>query len=306
MNKFFKKIQNYLGLFGIKFIIFITKILPICITSFIFGNLAVLLCPFIPTTYLVLKNLKYTMPEKNLLERYKIMFGVWYNLGRFAGEYFYIHNMKKDKIFKYVYISEETKKIIEEIKNNKSGSLLFSGHISNWEAGLRALNDSGIKLNVVFRRLNNELIEPKYSSDYREKIGIKMIAKQDGAGFKMVKALKNNETVLLLVDQRDSMNGTLINFFGKKAYTNGTLYTLAKKMNIPIYAARTIRKNGLVNFEVKIEKIEFDNNIEESKFLQKMNDILEKWIREYPEQWFWVHNRWKENSEVGNSKILID
>ncbi len=299
MNKFFKKIQNYLGLLGIKFVILITKILPINITSFIFGNLAVLICPFIPTTYLVLKNLKYAMPEKNLLERYKIMFGVWYSLGRFAGEYFYIYNMKKNKIFKYVYINEESKRFIEEIKNSKSGNLLFSGHISNWEAGLRALNDCGVKTNVVFRRLNNDLIEPKYSGDLRENVGVKMIAKQDGAGFKMVKALQNKEVVLLLVDQRDGMNGELVDFFGKKAYTNRTLYALAKKMNVPVYGIRVIRRSGFVNFELKIEKIETNNSETEIEFLQKMNNILEKWIREYPEQWFWVHNRWRGNGEFG-------
>lgn len=293
MSKFFKRIQDYLGLLGVEFIILLTKILPISIASFIFGNLAVLLCPFIPTTYLVLKNLKYAMPKKSLLERYKIMFGVWHSLGRFAGEYFYIYNMKKNDIFKYVHIDNESKKLIEEIKNSKNGSLIFSGHISNWEVGSRALIDDEIRLNIVFRRSNNTLIEPKYTADLRENVGIKMIAKQDNAGFKMVKALKHGETVLLLMDQRDTTNGKLIDFFGKKAYTSKTLYTLCKKLNVPVYAARIVRKNGLVDFELKMERLDVSGNLGEDDFLQNMNDVLEKWVREYPEQWFWVHNRWK-------------
>lgn len=294
-KNYFKIFRDYLGFLGINFIILFTKILPVSITSFIFGNFAVLVCSFIPTTYLVLRNLKFAMPEKSLLERYKIMFGVWYNLGRFVGEYFYIYNMEMGKIFKYVHISDESKENIEEIKNLSGGSLIFSAHYSNWEAGLRALNESGIKLNVVFRRLNSDLVEPRYSCELREKLGIKMIAKQDNAGLKIIKALKRGETVLILADQRDS-GGDLINFFGKKAYTNKTIHALASKMKIPVYAARVVRNGNTVKFNIDMKKFEYDGFSEE-EFLQGINNVLESWIREYPEQWFWVHNRWRGNKE---------
>lgn len=299
MIEVLKKIRDYLGLFGIKFIILLTKILPIYILSPIFGILAVFICPFIPTTRLVLKNLKFAMPEKNFLERIKIVFGVWYNLGQFAGEYFYIYKMKKDEIFNYVKISEEAEKNIDGIING-NGSLIFSAHFSNWEAGLRALRDKGVRLNVVFRRSNNTLVEPKYTAEMREKLDIRMIAKQDNAGIKIIKALKRGETVLLLVDQRDSLNGELINFFGKKAYTNRSIFTLGKKMNIPIYGARVVRDGGRVAFDLKMKKIEINEN--EVNFLQKINDIVEEWVRKNPDQWFWVHNRWKGNEEFEKIK----
>lgn len=300
----FNKICDYLGFLGMGFITLLSKILPIELTSFLFGNLAILLCPFIPTTYLVLKNLKYTMPEKNFMNRLFIMFKVWYNLGSLIGEYLYIFKMKKNKIFKYVHINEETKNIIDEIKQNKTGSLIFSGHISNWEMGLRALTDNDVKLDAVFRLPNNPLIGRKYTSDLRESLGIKMITKEDNAAFKIIKALKRGENVIILVDQRDSStSGILLNFFGKKALTNKTLYIIAKRMNIPIYGTRVIRNKGLVNFELVLEKKQIINDdTNEATFTQNINDILERWIREYPEQWFWVHNRWKGNGEFEKFK----
>jgi tetraacyldisaccharide 4'-kinase len=288
----FKRFCDCLGFCGISFIFLLSKIFPIQFMSFLFGNIAVLLCPFIPTSYLVLKNLKNTMSEKNFLKRISIMLGVWRDLGRFVGEYPYIHTMKKNKIFKYIKISDRTRGIIREIKNNKVGSIIFSGHISNWEFGLRALRDSGVKLNVVYRELNNPLIEPRYDSKLKENLGIKTIAKHDNAAIKIIRALKNGENVIILTDQKNPNNGIPLNFFNRKAYTSRTIYVIAKKLGIPVYGIRVIRNKKLVNFSLELTEKCFVGDSSEASFLQKNNDILEKWIREYPEQWFWVHNRW--------------
>lgn len=288
----FNKFCDLIGYGAVSFVFFLAKILPIQLLSLFFGCLAVLLSPFIPTTYLVLRNLEYTMPELPLIKRIYTMFMVWYNLGQFIGEYPYIYKMKKGKIFKYVNIID--KNFIEEIKNNKTGSIIFSGHLSNWEAGLRALIDSNLKINVVFRESNNPYIEPKYTAQLRENLGIKMIAKQNNAGLKIVRALKNGENVIILTDQRDSQNGLPLNFFGKTAYTSRTIFAIAKKLGVAVYGMRIIRLKNCVKFDVRIEKMdEIVDGIGENEYLQKINDVLERWIRENLEQWFWVHNRWK-------------
>lgn len=291
-KSFFNKTCDLIGFCGIKLVFLLSKFLPIQVLSFCFGCLAVLLSPFIPTTYLVLKNLEYTLPELPLIKRIYIMFMVWYNLGQFVGEYPYIYSMKDKKIFKYVNIVN--KEIIEEIKKNKTGSIIFSGHISNWDMALRSLKECDLKISTVFRESNNPYIEPRYTANLRTNIGVNMIAKQDNAGIKIVKSLKNGENVIILVDQRDSKNGIPLNFFGKTALTNKTIYTLAKKLKVPVYGARLIRVKNFVKFNLKIEKIEnIDENTTEIEYLQNINNIMENWIRENLSQWFWVHNRWK-------------
>ena len=280
------KICDIFGYIAVASLFFISKFIPIYIFSLFFGCLAVLLCPFIPATYIAWKNLKNNT-DLSFFNRIITIIKIWYNLGSFGGEYPYVYRMKPKKVFDYISIEDPEK--VEKIKTNNG--IIISGHISNWEFGLRALNDIGIKTNVVFRKLNNPYLEPKYMTSLRDSVGVKMIAKQDNAGIKIVRALKGGENVIILADQRDAMNGILLNFFKNKAYTIKTIYTISKKLNVPVYAMRVVR-TGFIRFIVKFE--EFDTNVDnEEEFLQNMNNVLERWIKEHMGQWFWVHDRWK-------------
>ena len=292
-RSFFKILTDVITYLFYIFIIFLSKILPIEFLSTIFAILAVLLCPFVSRTYLVLKNLKLAMPELSYFKRIKIMFGVWYGLGKFAGEYPYVYSFKKGEIFKYVEIDSKTKNVIENMKKNKTGSIIFSGHISNWEM-TRALFDCDIKLAVVFRKQNNPLLEPKYTINPRKKIGGTMIAKQENAAIGIVRSIKKGENVMILVDQRDDMNGIESKFFGVKTHTNKSVYTFINRFKIPLYGLRIIRKGTLTKFKLEVNEEKDIANIEdENEFIQAINNKLELWIREYPDQWFWVHDRWK-------------
>jgi len=111
----------------------------------------------------------------------------------------------------------------------------------------------------------------------------------------MIKALKNNEDLALLADQRDS-SGPVINFFGKQAYATDGFANLALKyqtMICPVYSIR--QKNG--NFKFIYEKpLYFKDYKDLSAYnlVEKVHtDYFEKWIRENPTQWLWVHQRWR-------------
>jgi KDO2-lipid IV(A) lauroyltransferase len=291
-----KRIGDVLSFLGFGLVFLVSRILPLPLMGFIFANLTVLISPFLPKTYLILENLKSAMPGLSYPERIRLMFRIWYSLGRFAGEYPYIYRFRDQEVFNYLEISENLRKTLDNIKDSGKGSIIFSGHLSNWEIGLRALRDYGLKVAVVFRRLNNTLLEPRYTENLRKKIGIGMIAKQDGAAFNIVKSLRRGENVVILADQRDEMNGLLIDFFGRKAYTSRSIYVLAKRMKVPVYGLRVIRKNSVSSkFIMDTEEECYSTeNISEEEFLSKcINGVLEKWIGEHPEQWFWIHNRWK-------------
>lgn len=292
---FFNMVANTIAFVFYMFVIFLSKILPIELLSTIFGILAVLLCPFVPRTYLVLRNLKMAMPELSYLKRIKIMFGVWYNLGKFTGEYPYVYKLKKNKIFKYVKVDKKVKDTINKINRSETGSIIFSAHISNWEMGLRLLVDSGMKISAVFRKQNNPLLEPKYSMNPRKKLGINMIAKQENAALNILRSLKKGENVVILVDQRDEMNGIESEFFNLKSHTNRSIYTLVKKLKIPLYSSRIIRNRYFTKFEAELnEEKEIVKIKSEKEFIQAINNKVEEWIRKNPEQWFWVHDRWKK------------
>ena len=121
-----------------------------------------------------------------------------------------------------------------------------------------------------------------------------MIAKQENAAIGIVRSIKKGENVMILVDQRDDMNGIESKFFGVKTHTNKSVYTFINRFKIPLYSLRIIRKGALTKFKLEVNEEKDIANIEdENEFIQAINNKLELWIREYPDQWFWVHDRWK-------------
>ena len=116
----------------------------------------------------------------------------------------------------------------------------------------------------------------------------------------IIKSLKNGEFIIVLADQRVG-DGIEVPFFGRKALTSPSLAKLVLKYNIPLVPIRIIRKNNETNFNMEIldplditkdKELTMDKKI--YKITKEINKTLEGWIRQCPEQWFWVHNRWKK------------
>ncbi len=296
INNKAKTIKNYIIYLIVKGVFLLSKILPIWIISNFFAIIATILSPLIPHSKIAIKNMKNLWPHLTFKKRYIILFKLWFNLGKFAGEFPYVYSMNKNKFKQYVESSNKTLSIINEIKNNKNGSILFSGHFANWEFGLRYLCEQGLKINVIYRKLNNDFIEKRIIQKLRNNGQITMIAKQENAALRMVKALKKKEIVLVLVDQRDD-KGLLVDLINKPAYTTDSVATIAKKLNCPIYPFRTIRHGLNTKFTVEAKpKIE-TYNVTVKSITKNINAIIGNWITEYPYQWFLVHNRWKINHE---------
>lgn len=295
-NSIFKKIfinlKDKFVFFMASLLFLVTKIFPMWLVSNFCGFIAMIFGIFIRNTKIGFKNLKYVMPQYNFFERFKIIVLMWFNLGKFAGEFSYVYRLSKKKIFKIINANEKTKEIIEEIKNNQKGTIIFSGHFSNWEFGLRYLIEKGLKLNVVYRASNNKKFEKKYINGLREKYGIKMIEKKNNAAIKVMKALKNREIVLILMDQKNT-KGILCNLIGKPAYTSDSVSIFQKKLNCSVYPFRVVREGLKSKFNVFAEdKLEVAN-LSSDEITQKVNDEIGKWILENPTQWFLVHDRWR-------------
>ena len=272
----------------------ISNIIPMFVSRVVFATIAVILCPFVSQTYLINRNLKMAMPELNFFQRLKTIVGIWVDLGLFFGEYFYTYRMSKEKISKMFKVNID----VDALNNNKKGQLFVSGHFANWEMALAYVSyyvDK--KINVVFRKSNNQFIEKIIVENFRKKHpNINIIAKQDNAGLKIARALKNGEIVIILIDQNDRRNGILVDFFNIPAYTSATSYVFYKKFDIDVYYFYALRqKNNIFKFYIDGEKIEFEKEkITQNDFLYKINKKLETTVRKSPWQWFWVHDRWKK------------
>ncbi|MDR0571325.1 MAG: hypothetical protein LBG48_00570 [Rickettsiales bacterium] len=291
-----KKFLDVVTVFFVGIMYLVSRIVPMNVVSILLGILGVILCPFIRETYLADKNIKKAFPEKSVFERIKIVCGVWFNLGLFAGEYCYVYRLTKKQLEKKVNFVD--KGVLENIINNhknKIGTLIISGHFSNWELAMsHILRVIDAKINVVYRESNNQFLERIVIQQFKKKTNINLIAKNNNAGIRMVRALKNGEIVVLLSDQSDRRNGILIDFFNRKAYTNTTPFSLYKKLDIDLYFMYFIRQRNFFKIDIFCEKLKFDREkIEKVKFLTVLNEKFEKSITKKPSQWFWVHNRWK-------------
>ncbi len=167
--------------------------------------------------------------------------------------------------------------------------IFITAHFGNWEALAHFLAQKGYPMAVVGRKGNNKLIEKNITRPFRQMYGNELIYKE-GAIKHLVRRLKEGKHVGLLIDQKAGNDGIETTFFGRPCKTVPTVAMLAKRFDVevvPIFLVRT--PDG---FEV-IQKDFSCEGCDEHQFTQKLNDILEEVIRKHPEQWFWMHNRWK-------------
>ncbi|ASM38467.1 MAG: acyltransferase [Campylobacter sputorum] len=203
---------------------------------------------------------------------------------------------KRVKVEDFFYKSYENE-IKSLMQNVNTGVLFFTAHFGNWEILTKYVAKLGFPQLVISREGNNTLIEKNITIPFRDEFGNKF-AYKDEAMNKIVKALKKGEIVGILTDLKLN-NSILVPFFGRECYTAKTVGSLYLKYHpkiIPIFARRL--KNGKYEIVVK----EFPNlNLsgdkeEDIKLITKTcNEIYEDIIKQSPEQWFWMHNRWKLN-----------
>lgn len=188
------------------------------------------------------------------------------------------------------------KKVKELTKNNKNGIIFVTAHFGNWEFLAHYFATKGFPVSVVGRYGNNSLIEDNITFPFRHKFGNDLIYKDD-AMRNMIKLLKNHGNLGILTDQKTG--NFKAEFFGRKCYTTKSVATLFLKFNpviIPIFAKRIDK----MKFEIIVEKFpEIPSNLSKNEaelfITQTCNDIFENIVRSAPEQWFWMHNRWKQD-----------
>ena len=213
------------------------------------------------------------------------------NLDQTGRVFFEFFNLNK---FNWKNIVVKNQYYLDFIQRYKGSKIFISAHIGNWEITRNYLLNEGFILHSIYRQANNQMID-SYIQKNRQRENAYFYKKGSDSAKNMIKALKNNEDLALLVDQRDS-SGPVINFFGKQAYATDGFANLALKyqtMICPVYSIR--QKNG--NFKIIYEKPLYFKDYKDLsayKLVEKVHtDYFEKWIRENPTQWLWVHQRWR-------------
>lgn len=176
------------------------------------------------------------------------------------------------------------------------GVIVYTGHFGNWELLAAALAAQGYFATLVVRPLDNPLLD-RWVASLRTRFGHALLTSRKSLK-DMIKVLKNKESLGILIDQNTSKEaGVFINFFGKPACTTPVVALLALKYQAPIVPMFMVR-TGFDEHTLYIEK---EIELQRTGDLQRdirlntaiVTQVLEAYIRRYPDQWFWVHNRWK-------------
>lgn len=188
----------------------------------------------------------------------------------------------------------ENREKVEEILAQGRGIIFVSAHFGNWELGGAALSSLITPVASIYKGFSRSEFDP-YLLEARTRHKM-VLAEKSGALKHMAKTLKNNGSVLLMIDQGSNAKyGVSADFFSHDAYHSSTAAQLASKFHFPIvgvYITSDDEKHYTITFEDPIE-VEGEGLEAILEATQKQVSALERLIRKDPKLWFWCHKRWK-------------
>jgi KDO2-lipid IV(A) lauroyltransferase len=261
-----------------------------------FGNVLGNLWYFLDKKHrnVALTNLNYAYgQEKKPAEIEKLARQVFENIAQIPLEICWSMRLGLNDFLPYCDVKGEAN--LKDALKKGRGVLFFSAHMGNWEFLSFSFGRFGFPVSGIYRPIKSKPIN-MLIYNYRTRFGAKLVPKKHSMR-NILRSLDNNECVGMLLDQdAGSSGGVFVDFFGRPACTNKGLALLALKTGAPVIPA-FVTRNGL-NFRIEFGKeIPLIKTGEKSKDIaantQQYNTIIEECVRQYPEQWFWVHRRWK-------------
>ena len=273
----------------VSLIFFLFKLLPLNISakfaSFLFSTFGKLS----GANKTAIKNCKYAFPNLKEEEIKSIVKKSWNNLGRTISELPRLNYLFEKKKIKHNKIEN-----IENLIKNNSQGIFICIHQSNWEVVVPSLDRLGINLGAVYRHINNHFLDKLlFKIRTNSLVSSKSFYTPKGkkSAKDVIENVKKNNSVFLLIDQKDSAGEEII-FFNKPIKTQTGFLKIARKYKIPIVPMEN-KRLGNGKFLINFHKPFYNNEVEisDQDMMIKIHKIIEKWILENPQQWLWQHNR---------------
>jgi Kdo2-lipid IVA lauroyltransferase/acyltransferase len=239
------------------------------------------------------------LPALSPTEHRAIMRGMWRNLGRVLAEY-----TQLDRIVAGIapggttpYVSIRGVEHLRPLAEAGQPAVIVTAHLANWEIMPAATAAMGLPTTVFHRPLNNPLVE-RWLSTIRTGLGMGLLPKghEHGGSRRVISVMRKGAMVGMLVDQA-FRGGPRSAFFGLPVRTTSAPATLAGYFGCPIHPM-TVERLGGCRFEVVIHPalplaVAADKETMQAETTRALDRWLEAWVRAHPEQWLWLHNRWK-------------
>ena len=231
--------------------------------------------------------------SKSLKEKIIIVKQIFENMGRNFIEIMSLYKFNSSNIDNYVRCPDIG--IIEHFIKNGHGGIVLSAHLGNWELMAHYFAIKGFKVNVIARRVRMERFEGILNS-IRRRNRVNVLYR-DAPAKEIISIIKKKEFIGIMPDQDiDSVTGVFVDFFGRLAWTPNGPAVLGLLTRVPIIPCFIVRQN--FGHEILIGKEvqqcwtgNKDEDILETT--QRYTRVIEHYIRRFPSQWVWFHERWK-------------
>jgi Kdo2-lipid IVA lauroyltransferase/acyltransferase len=263
------------------------------------GRLMRAIGPFLRAHRVARANLRAAFNDKSEREIEQILRGMWDNFGRVMAEYAAL-----DRVWDYeqtdsgngrIVIGQTFAETMRRLHASGRPALLFGAHLANWELLPIVPAAFGVKSAMVYRPPDSRAVAEVIMGQ-RAKMWGSLIPARPGAALDIRRALRRRACVGMVVDQH-SAGGVEVSFFGRPCTANPALARLARKFDCPVFGARAIR---LSHSRYRLELTDAltlprdrDGKVDIAATTQMITSIIEQWIREHPEQWLWMHRRWR-------------
>lgn len=284
-------VVGFIEYYALSFLFKSLGLLPVAVRSLLGRTLGTIVSWF-PTRdkHIAKSQLNVFVPQQG---GDKLLSKVYASLGQTALECVNLAPLLKQNSDYMTYNSQEN---LDAFTTPSRGIIALTAHLGNWDLSAASLISRGAPLVTIGREMRRKSIH-RILSDIRADYGIKTIWRKgsDTSEIKdIIKHIKANHVIGALIDQDTRVSGAYSRFFGVPVSTPVTLIKLAKKYNADIVTVFCVRI-GFNQYQTYIEPI--DCALPVNQILDEYNNRLEQLIRRYPDQWVWMHRRWRTTAE---------
>ncbi len=288
-----KRLRYLIEALALRIAFVLLGLLPVDAASNLGGFLGRNIGPRLPFSARARRNLRLVFPEMSAAETERIVAGMWDNLGRTAAEYPHIGEITAPESGRIDWVDTAP---VRAMRDDGCAGILVSGHLANWEVMPAAAIQRGVDMTIIVREPNNPFVRPLIERARGVAGGVRAPKGLPGAKA-AVGTLRRGQVLGLLYDQKLN-DGVAVPFFGIEAMTPAAPAQLALRFGCPLVPVRVERigpaRFRLASFDALALPDSGDRQADTIAVMATLNQILEAWIRDRPEQWLWLHRRWPE------------
>lgn len=196
-------------------------------------------------------------------------------------------------------LDADARRVLDEALAEGKGGVIISGHIGNWELLGQAIASAGYPIATIAKPFYDPRITA-WLDKWRRQRGLEIIWRADNTGKSILRVLRSNRLMAFLIDQDTETSGDYVPFFGRPAFTPTIPAALALRTGAPVLFCWHHRRAKRHN--ITIERIHYAQTGETQRDVLALTALLtarlESIIREAPEQWVWMHRRWKQKLKI--------